>query len=267
MATKKADTAVAAKPEPKGEENALTIIADHVPDFLKNQGGEGRGSEQVTADDLVIPRLEVVQSLSPCRKRNDPAYIEGAEEGMLYNNVTRELYGTEVMVVPVFFRMEWVIFKDRNKGGGFRGAFSNDLEAKAALRELVDGDGKSESDDCEVVDMAQHFCLLLNPKTNKIEEIVISMAKTKMKVSRKWNSVIRLNGGDRFSRVYKVAGVSETNSKNQDFFNLNISQVGFVNALLYKKAEELYNSIKSGAVQINRDTVDEGEPGGGSTEY
>ena len=85
-----------------------------VPEFLKT--GTARGNEQVGASDLIIPRIELVQSLSPCRKKTDPAYIEGAEEGDLYNNVTRELYGKEITVIPLYFAKEFLLWKDRSKG-------------------------------------------------------------------------------------------------------------------------------------------------------
>lgn len=239
--------------------SSAVMMSDDVPDFLKNQGGPARGSENVGADDLVIPRLELVQDLSPCRKKADPNYIEGCEEGMLYNNVTRQLYGTEALIVPVYFRKEWLIWKDRNEGGGFRGAFATQAEAEAALDHLDDADkGK-----CEVIDTAQHFCLLIQPETGKVEEIVISMNKSKMKVSRKWNSLIRMNGGDSFARVYRISAVAEKNSKNQDFFNYMIAPAGFPTKAIYDKAEELYKAIASGAVQINREMEGSGEPGEG----
>lgn len=225
--------------------NSVMLMSDEVPEFLKNQTSS-RGSENVGANDLVIPRLELVQDLSPCRKKTDPSYIPGCEEGMLYNNVTRQLYGVEVLVIPVYFRKEWLIWKDRTAGGGFRGAFGSQAEAEAAMATLEDGN------DCQVVDTAQHFCLALTPDTGKIEEIVISMNKSKMKVSRKWNSLIRMNGGDSFSRIYRLSAVSEKNNKNQDYFNYAVTAAGFPTEAIYKRAEALYEAIASGAVQIDR---------------
>ena len=36
---------------------------DDLPDFLKGKMDDGRGSEEVGAEDLVIPRIELVQGL------------------------------------------------------------------------------------------------------------------------------------------------------------------------------------------------------------
>lgn len=221
-----------------------------MPDFLKNQT-TSRGTENVKAEDLVIPRLELVQSLSPCRKKSDPAYIEGAEEGLLFNNVTRQLYGESVMLIPVTYKKEWLIWKNRQSGGGFRGAFGSDLEAQAVLSELEDGA------DCEVSDTGQHFCLLVNAD-GKAEEIVVSCSKSKLKVSRKWNSLVRMNEGDSFSRVYKLGAVAEQGAKG-DYFNFSISQAGFPTLELYQRAEKLYEAIAAGAVKVDRKVDSESE--------
>lgn len=242
------------------QSNTSLAVSDSMPDYLREKQGSARGQENVGAEDLVIPRLEVVQDLSPARKRSDPNYIEGAEEGMLYNNVTRELYGKDVLVVPVGFVKEWLIWKDRDNGGGFRGAFASHAEAEQALANLTDGDGRSESDMCEIVDTNQQFCLLIKPD-GTAEEIVVSMAKSKAKVSRKWNSLIRLANGDSFSRVYRISAVEDKNNKNQSFYNFGVAQAGFPSEQVYRRAEKMYEAIVKGHIVADRG-ADTSEPAG-----
>lgn len=220
-----------------------TAIASDMPDFLKNMTG-GRGSENVTTDDLVIPRLELVQALSPCRKKTDPAYISGAEEGMLYNNVTRELYGDNVKVVPVYFRKEYIVWKARELGGGFIGAFPSQAEAESAAQ------AQENPSDYRINDTANHFCLLVKPNGD-VEEIVVSMAVTKLKVSRKWNSLVRMAGGDSFSRVYELGSAIEQNKLGQDYYNLTVKLVGFPTEAIYHRAESLYDQVNEGRVRAD----------------
>jgi hypothetical protein len=229
----------------KVEADQMELFQTEIPDFLRQNTGS-RGTENVNADDLLIPRLELVQDLSPCRKKTDQSYIPGAEGGMLYNNVTRQLYGPEVLILPVHFKKEYLVWKDRTKGGGFRGAFASLADAEEAVSRLEDGA------DCEIMDTAQHFCLIVTPETGKTEEIVISMSKSKAKVSRKWNSLVRMAGGDSFSRVYRMSTVSEKNNKNQDFYNLSIAAAGFPTKALFDKAVRLYEGISAGTIQIDR---------------
>lgn len=223
-----------------------------VPDFLKGMLNDTRGSEDVGSDDIVIPRLELVQSLSKCRKRTDPAYIAGAEEGMLYNSVTRELYGTSVMLIPVMFKKEYLLWREQDLGGGFGGAYFTEGEAHQAK------EAQDKPDEWEIVDTAQHFCLLIQEDQDP-QEIVVSMSKSKGKCSRKWNSMIRLNAGPRFSRIYEVIGVGDQNSAGQDYQTLDVKNVGYVSEAQYRRAEQVYELIKSGKASADRSVEGEAE--------
>ena len=221
------------------------LVTNEIPDFMK-QGN--RGAENVGTDDMIIPRIELIQALSPVRKKSDPAYIEGAEEGMLYNNVTRTLYGTEVTVVPVYYTKQFLVWKDRKAGGGgsngFRGAFASKELADRAIADLAE-------EALEVSDTAQHFVLVRNG--DDWQEAVISMAKSKVKVSKRWNSLMRLSNTDSFSRAYKLSATTETNARTESYFNFNVAALGFVNKELYERAEKLYETIRSGGVKVSND--------------
>lgn len=234
----------------KDKEVAVLESAE-VPAYLQTEG-PARGSEGVGTEDLSIPRLEIVQSLSPCRDKEDPAYIEGAEEGMLYNNVSRELYGNAVKIVPVIFKKEYLIWKDRKQGGGFRGSYDTMSEANMMIESLVAG-GDDQDGSLEAIDTAQHLCLLIRDD-GKIEEIAVSMSRSKMKVNRQWNTLIRMAGGDRFSRVYELKGIQDNNDKGDKFKNFGVKLLGFPSETVYRIAESLYNEIESGReINVNSD--------------
>lgn len=219
-----------------------------VPDYL--QGGS-RGNENVRASDLVIPRLEVVQALSKVRDRNSPNYIEGAQEGHLYNTVTGDLYGESVLVVPVYFRPMWSVWVDRkaSKGKtGFRGTFPT--------QELAANRVASETEEpLEIVDQFEHYVLVLTDEG--IQEAVVTMSKSKAKVSRRWNSLVRMLGGDRFSRVYKMSSVSDQNENGDRFYNVRVDVVGFVTRDVHDRGLELYETLST---NIDRVRAHEEDP-------
>lgn len=219
-----------------------------VPDFLKDHMNDNRGSEGVRSEDLTIPRLDLCQSLSECRKKNSPDFIEGITEGDLYNSVTRDIYGDTVLVIPVCFKKEYNLWRDQKAGGGFGGSFDSEGDAMNAR------DQQENPAEWEVVDTAQHFCLLVDEETGALSDIVISMSKSKLRVSRKWNSLIRLNEGPRFSRIYRVNGIADQNNAGQDFFNLAVANVGFVNQEQYLAAERVYELVSSGKATADRST-------------
>ena len=59
----------------------------------------GKGLQNVSNDDITIPRLAIIQSGSPQRKKKDEKYIEGAEDGMIFNTVTNEV-NEKIEVIP-----------------------------------------------------------------------------------------------------------------------------------------------------------------------
>jgi hypothetical protein len=237
---------------------AQTGLAER-PDWM---GESNRGSEEVTINDLTIPRLSIIQDLSPQRKKNAAEYIEGAEEGMLFNTVTNQLYVEPVLFVPVYFRMEWIVWKHRDAGGGFVGAYATQEEAVAAVGEHPMAGQTTEKGDpvLEVQDTAQHFGLLLDPNSPldaiRTTEIVISMSRSQLKPSRQLNSQIRISGGDRWERYYKLSAV-QVDGPRGEYYNWKVEQLGFVTEQVYAQAESLYESVKAGERDVERGTPTE----------
>jgi len=219
------------------------------PDWM-NTDSE-RGSEQVSMDHVTVPRLQIVQDLSPQRKKNEAEYIEGCEEGMAFNTVSRRLYssaGTDgIHFVPVYFKPEYVVWKHRDAGGGFLGAFDSMAEAREAAeaREEWGQQTKKGDDIIQIVDTHQQFGILMND--DGPEEIVLSMSISQMKASRQLNTMAKMAGGDRFSRMYKLTVVSDKNQSGQSYYNWKVDQLGFLQSQeLYALAETMYDNIAEG---------------------
>ena len=214
----------------------------NVPAHIK-QGGN-RGSENVTNEDLQLPRIGIVQDLSPQKDKGEVEYIEGAEIGDMFNTLTGELYD-EVTITPITFQKRWFVWKGQDFGGGLQGIYDFDKQAEAEATAAKLNEGLDEPE-YECVLTHEHLGLLPNG-----DEIILSMAKSKLKVSKKWNSLVRINGGDRFSRNYKITVVRETSKvNNKKFYNFQVAdQLGartYPNSDQYSKAESLYLSIADG---------------------
>ncbi len=211
--------------------------SNNVPAYIKQDSA--RGNENVTNDDLQLPRLDVLQALSPQINKKKDQYIEGAEAGMLFNTLTGELYGDSVNITPVSFVKRFLVWVDRKQDneGGLRGVFDTMEEAEKAIS------GDPEESKLEIVPTAEHLVLF-----DDGTEVILSMAKSKAKVSRKFNSLVRLNGGDRFSRRYKVTTVDDKGALGE-FQNIAISNDGYPAEDVYFKAEALYEAMNSGQKQ------------------
>ena len=239
--------------------SGLILMGDKHDVTHLNTGAQARGNENVAMDDLVIPRLEIVQGLSPAVKPNDPGYIEGARQGDLINSVTNQNYGREVFLVNVHYAKLWLVWKKYSEGGGFFGAFPGSAEAEARAEE--EGGKRAH---IEVVDTPQHLCLIIDRANNRVDEIMLALARTKAKVSRAWNTMIRLTGQDRFARVYRITTALEKNKKGQEYYNFVVAQTGFAAKPLFQHAERLYTQITKGERNVVMDTKGygaTGEPG------
>lgn len=213
------------------------------PSYIRQDSA--RGSEEVQAKDVVLPRLEIVQSQGAAKDAGIP-------EGHLYNSATMEEIGDLAYFVPVYFRTEYLVWKDQDEGGGFFGAFPTAGEAENRKIEIVE-DGENP-DFIEVVDTPVHYGLLVDPEgKTRTQQIVVSMPKSKAKVSRKWNATIQIVGGDRFSRVYKLTTFVDQNKQGKKFHNFIVQPAGYVPEHIYREAEKTYEVFKSGAVRAGHE--------------
>lgn len=238
---------MATKATPKTEvaeaaQTAAAMFSNETPEWVKN--GQGRGSENVTTKDMILPRLEIVQAQSPIKDEN-PA----AAEGMLFNTVTQEVIGDTAFVIPIFYRMEWLVWKDQDEGGGFFGAFDSDYAAQQRRLEVIDKE-RLDPGFIEVIDTPVHYCLLVKGDMTT-DQIVVSMPRSKAKVSRKWNTLIQLGGGDRFSRAYKLTTFKDKNKQNKTFFNFVVTPAGFAPKPIFDECERLYSKFKTEDVRAD----------------
>lgn len=231
---------------------SMAVAQETMPAYM--DADARRGQEGVSVDDLTIPRLQLIQDLSPQRKKNDPQYINGAEEGMMFNTVTKKLYGEEIIFIPCFYRKEWVIWKAQSEGGGFMGAFTSANAADQSFREqeLTGQVDKKGNPIYEINDTGQQFGLVVLPD-GSAEDVVLSLSKTKRKVDRQLNTIIKMAGGDRFSRMYKIRAVQDENAAGQNYYNFGVETIGFVGSEdLYRRAEALYEAIAEGERDVDR---------------
>lgn len=88
------------------KQEATTDVATQMPNVPM-------GFEDEEAGDMIIPRIKVVQTLSPERKE------KLAEEGDIINSLTKEKLNGKVFI-PVFKFNNNIDWKDRSEGGGMQ---------------------------------------------------------------------------------------------------------------------------------------------------
>jgi len=183
------------------------------------------GLENVTAKDLAIPFLTVLQSNSPQCKSSHGKYIDGAQEGNILNTVTEETFDEGIIVIPCGFLKNLVEWVPRVAGGGYVTAHSMDsgIREQASTQEV---DGKQcwvLPNGNHIVETAYHY-VLLSHENGAVEQCVIGMSSTQLRNSRRWLSLIsgmvmQNSDGEQFTppmyaHKYKLSTVVESKQDN-----------------------------------------------------
>jgi hypothetical protein len=204
------------------------------------QTGTGLGNENVDANSLTIPKLDIIQSLSPQKQKSSPKYIEGAEEGKIFDSLSGELYDS-VFLINLMYETSWTVFKQRKFGGGFEGSFDTEADARKYLE-----DQQLDPKQYDVVESGIHKCLMLDENGNPKQPVLIYMTGSKQRISKQWNTAIQLEGkgADRFATVWTLSTIEETNKQGQPYYNFRVTFAGFAGEELYNEAKKNYYSLK-----------------------
>ena len=221
--------------------------ADVLPDHLVTD--TRLGSENVSASDMTIPRLDLIQALSPQLKKSDAKHIKGAEVGHMFNTLTGDLF-EQCFVINLFFETNFTVFKKRQLGGGWEGTF----ESEQAAREHLANEG-FDAGQYDIVETAVHKCILLDDQGQPKTPILIYMSNSKLAVSNAWNTAINGYQCDRFGTVWLMSSVEETNKRGQGYQNFKFQNVGVAPVELYQEARATYFSMKGLADPLASTTV------------
>lgn len=235
--------------------NEIATISKDLPAYLEGKTEPILGNENVGMEDSTVPRLDIVQSLSPCAIKGTEEYIPGAEPGLLMNSVSRQLYGTEVYVIFAAYEVEFLLWRSRKTHtGGFFGKFKTKPEAAEALSKL---DPVQEAPGVDIFRTPQHYGLILDfsDKENvKAEPIHVSMGGlTKIKVSKRLNTLIKMIGQSRYTMLFRLFTVLETNKKNEKYQNFDFEHVGYVTEEMSLEGKKIYDMMEEGKLKTSVD--------------
>ena len=222
--------------------------------MLAQDSQKHTGFENMTAEDIALPFLTILQALSPqVRGQNK---IDGASEGDFYNTVTQEAHKGVLKIIPCAFKKAYVEWTPREQGGGYVKEHVNS--------QILDSTHKNEKNQDAlpngniIVTTAYHYVLVV--KDNTVERAIISFTSTQLKKSRRWNSQmmniqIKLPSGElitppMFSHVYAAKTVSESNDLGQ-WSGWDISSPMMIDDMkLYVRAKTFSEDIAKGLVKV-----------------
>ena len=196
----------------KKEETAVAVPS--APQYDGNIGNE----------DLILPRVELLQALSP-------TVVSGqASAGEIVNNITKEVIGPEVILVPVYLTKNWIRWRKREEGGGMVWR-SNDPTDERVIEESKWGADGSKP-------LATAYLNFLCFVEGGDMPIIVSFANTNYKTGRKWLTLTKMSMGQIYDSQYKLTAHSQTNNKGT-FYIFDVTRVGPATSEQKEKAASL----------------------------
>jgi len=234
----------------------------------------GAGMEGVRADDLLVPRLGILQALSPQVNKRKSEYIDGAEVGMIADLGTGQVFPDGVWFLPVHYRKDYLEWAPRDSGKGLVKIHSDPLIIEQTTRD--DRNRPVLPSGNYIAETAQFFGLNLS---NNRQMCYVPMTSTQLKKARRWNTLamgekLRRADGSEFTapffyRTYLLTTAEESNNDG-DWFGWKIERAQALPEIsvevnnidwraLKEEAVAFQKSLAEGAVKADTSGLDGGD--------
>ena len=249
------------------KKDEIVKTGEDVPSYLKpvEKGAVAEGMENIRPGDILVPRLVLLQALSPSVSANKN------RAGELINSVTGEVClenDKSLIFHPVYHYLEWIKWGDRDQGGGIQ---ERSLDPKGELAQMAfrrekhqDSQGKDVFTSTEY-----HNFVALVPALSLEQAYIISCSKTNLKKAKKLLGLAKFRGGQPlYAGAYSVSTLLETNAKiNAKYYTFEFENAGWIPEELLPLCKKMYETMRdayqSDSLQAH---VEDQDPAGESTE-
>jgi len=238
---------------PQNTSTEVIVLRDSF--FAQNAGD---GLENVGSRDLIIPRITILQALSPQVQPKKPEYIKGANIGDICDVGTQEIFESPLIFLPVHYVKQYLEWAPRSTGKGLV-----KVHEDPAILDDCGRDEKNRPTTKEgnlIAETAQFFGLNISAGGRRC---FLPLASTQLKKARRWLTLatsekLRREDGTVFTpplfyRAYNLSTVDESNPEG-DWAGWKIERGQTLQEMenwkdLYQEAMNFRGSIKSGEVR------------------
>lgn len=228
----------------KKKKTDLAKTDSDVPSWLAPipEGEIVPGQENVRARDILIPRLVLLQALSP-------DVVEGNNDaGEILNSISEEIViekDVKKEFIPIYHYLEWIHWNDRDQGGGIH---DRSLDPDGQLAQMSNKMVKHTTNDGKeiftVTEYHNFVCIFIEDE--KPELIVISCAKSNIKHAKKFLGLIRMRGRfPMYAGKYCVQATIETNQQNQKYYVYKFINAGWAPKDKINELEKMYLMMRN----------------------
>lgn len=206
----------ASKNLPATQQNKTALPAEAEEAFFDPE--MGTGLENVTAQDLLIPRLTILQGLSPQVSQGKPEYDPEAKVGDIYDIGLQQRFTEGLHILPVHYVKQWLEWHPRRSGKGL--AAIHDTPAILDKCKLDEKNKPTLPSGNYVAETMQFYCLNISAGFRRS---FLPFASTQLKKGRRLLTLatsekLLLSSGKEmtpplFYRTYRLGVVPESNAE------------------------------------------------------
>ena len=228
------------------------------------------GLEHVRPQDQVLPRIGFCQSLSPERDRTHSKFIQGLQEGQLFNNLTQQVYGESVEILPIIYKpAPRILWRKRDEGSGMLcisqngvdgGTIAPTCDACPNSKHTTDATGKYVPPKC--TEYMTFACLTVKDH----DLVTIALKSTGLKKGKAFVTRANMLNVPFFHQVWKMEAIPEKNDKGQPYFAPKFTLIRSKDKVTAEEkalGRETYNAIKGTtfvkAENLQEDNLEPGE--------
>lgn len=224
---------MAAPKNPKETTEVVTAKEAQLPvEFMDELADAGEAHQETMGkDDMSIPFLQILQSLSPQCTKGEPEYIKGSEPSDLLNTVTQKLIKTRddddnavagCRILPIHYKRSFIEWVPRAKGGGIVQEYS--VEEGLAIitarneqnQDIIQAGSPLGTPGNQLNDTHTHFVFLIHPDKT-YEPMILTMSSTQIKPSKDLNNMVSkqvLPDGRKAPRFFGIYDVTTQRRSN-----------------------------------------------------
>lgn len=240
------------------------MSAASVPDFMK--GDLGRGTENIGSEDMDMPRLKLMQGLSP----ELDAY-DFLRPGSFFHTANEVGFGGDeksggIVAVPIFTDTRFILWRPRDDGGGIlaraddavhwsppNAEFKVRLDKKDGGHEVTwrtaqtvrqsglanwgtmnPNDPSSPPAATRMLNVVFAF-----PEHPELLPAVVTFQRASIGQGRKFFTKLKTTRIPPYATVFRLTSFKDSNSKGDQFFNIGFQGIGRIND------ENLFNQYKA----------------------
>ncbi len=228
-----------------------------VPSFMGDMAGQGM--ERIASSDLEIPRIKLLQALSPELETHNET-----KQGQFWHTIAEVVMGSTLKFVPVYVDQSFILWRPRNQGGGIlaraqdgihwspdHGEFAVELPGKRAvtwkIAKTVAASGLAEWGTMDPSDpnsppaatRMYNIVGIFPDCAPELSPTVITLQRSAITVARKFLGKLKISQAPSFGQLYTMEAVKDTNAQSQEYWSYKFTMAGFV------ESEERFNQYKA----------------------